>query len=523
MPEVADLQDPVFALLGNPRTHGGAAVRRIDTHAAVVFLAGDRALKVKRAVRFPFLDYSTLAKRHAACLAELEVNRAFAPQLYRRVVPITSDLAGQLALDGGGEPVEWAVEMRRFDENQTFDRLADASAVDQALAAKLAATVAAMHSRAPVAETESWLAGVEGFLDQNAGAFAETPQIFPADDAARLDRLARAAFERVRPLLSARGRLGFIRRGHGDLHLGNIVLLNGEPIPFDAIEFDPIIAAGDVLYDLAFLLMDLVERGLEEPANIVLNGYLAQTRRPEHFDGLAALPFFLSLRAAIRAKVSAARLQHASISERQSVTEAAGTYFSLALRLLSPPPPQLVAIGGFSGTGKSTVALALAPFVPPVPGAVVLRSDVERKRLFGVEETERLPADAYAPEVTAKIYARLADGAARIIAAGHSAIVDAVFARSEERAAVAATAAAAGVAFRGLFLVANLETRLKRIGTRAFDASDADAAVARQQETFTVGPMDWQTIDAAGPLPTVVERARAAVAAPAQGRQSPQP
>ena len=227
-------------------------------------------------------------------------------------------------------------------------------------------------------------------------------------------------------------------------------------MPFDAIEFDPNVAAGDVLYDLAFLLMDLLERRLGRAANIVMNGYFARLDRPDDLDGLAALPFFMSLRAAIRAKVTAARLQYAESKDQTDLAEAAKTYFRLAVELLSPPPPMLIAIGGLSGTGKSSLARELAPYVAPAPGALLLRSDVERKKLFGVAETEHLPPDAYRTEVGVKVYGIMTDKAARVIAARHSAIVDAVFAKPDERAAMAAVAASAGIAFRGLFLVADL-------------------------------------------------------------------
>jgi aminoglycoside phosphotransferase family enzyme/predicted kinase len=511
MSGIADAQAEVFEFLSDSSTHGGQAVRRIDTHSATVFLAGARAYKVKRAVQFPFLDYSTLAKRRAACLAELEVNQAFAPQLYRGVVPIARGQHGRLAIDGPGEAVEWAVEMLRFDENRTLDHLAPSGIIDAALADKLATAVVAMHAHAPEVEVGSWLAAVDRFLDQNSAAFRAFPELFPDNDVQHLDQESRTAWERLRPLLMSRGQLGFVRRGHGDLHLGNIALLDGQPVPFDAIEFDPMVAAGDVLYDLAFLLMDMIERGLESPANVVLNGYLTGTHQDEHLDGLAALPFFMSLRAAIRAKVTAARLQHVESGPRAETAQIAKTYFSLGLRLLAPPPPRLIAIGGLSGTGKSSVAQALAPFVHPAPGAVVLRSDVERKSLFEVEPTERLSSDAYRPDVTKQVYDLLAGKARRIIAAGHSVVVDAVYAKPEERAAVAAAAAANGVAFSGLFLVADLSTRLTRIGSRRLDASDATAEFARQQESSSLGHITWQEIDAAGPLPDVVVRARAAV------------
>jgi aminoglycoside phosphotransferase family enzyme len=339
MGQAINPQDAVFKFLGDPKTHGGREVRRIDTHAAAVFLAGDRAYKVKRAVHFPFLDYSTLAKRKEACLAELDANRRFASVLYRRVVPITRNASGQLALDGEGEPVEWAVEMLRFDEEQTLDCIAERKGIDDLLADKLATTVATMHQSAPGAPTIPWLDAVEGYLDQNKAAFSEYLQLFPREELEKLDHAARSALRRLRPLLLTRGQLGLVRRGHGDLHLGNVALVDGRPIPFDAIEFDPMVATGDVLYDLAFLLMDIVERRLDRAANIVFNRYFSETHRIEDIDGLAALPFFLSLRAAIRAKVTAARLQSTDAQGQGAILQSAQAYFQLALNLLSPPLP----------------------------------------------------------------------------------------------------------------------------------------------------------------------------------------
>src|SRR5712691_11532860 len=255
-------QEAIFALLADPATHGGAAVKRIDTHAAAVFLAGTRAFKVKRAVRFPFPDYSTLDRRKRACEAELGINRAFAPEIYQRVVPITRGRNGRLELDGAGTPVEWAVEMRRFDENATLDRLADAGKIDAALADALGRAVAAAHAGAPVVEAASWIDALAVYIEQNHAAFREWPELFPPAEVEAMTHASRAAHARIRPLLIERGQRGLIRRGHGDLHLGNIVLIDQRPVLFDAVEFDPLVASGDVLYDLAFLLMDLVERSL---------------------------------------------------------------------------------------------------------------------------------------------------------------------------------------------------------------------------------------------------------------------
>jgi predicted kinase len=288
-------------------------------------------------------------------------------------------------------------------------------------------------------------------------------------------------------------------------------LIGDKPVLFDAIEFSELIASGDVLYDLAFLLMDLLERGLGKPANIVLNRYLAQTRRAEDLDALAALPFFLALRAAIRAKVTVARMERAKTSEQDDIAKSARAYFDFARRAISPTPPQLIAVGGLSGTGKSRLARELAPAVGPMPGAVIVRSDVERKALFGVGETDKLGEDSYSPAVTERVYAVTADKARRIVAAGHSAIVDAVFAKPEERDAIAKAARAVHAPLNGLFLTASIETRIARVGGRTNDASDASPSIAQAQESYDLGRLDWTEIDASGTAADTLKRAKTAL------------
>ncbi len=499
-----DAQQAVFDFLGDRASHHGTPVKRIDTHAASVFLAGQRALKIKRAVRFPFLDYSTLNKRRAACAAEIEVNQPYAPTIYRGVVAITRAADGHLAIGGDGEPVEWAVEMRRFDETRTLDHLAERGEIDEGLADALGRVVARAHTAAPVVKAANFFAALEEIVAQNDAELLATPTLFASDRVRDLTAATRAALHRLRPLIVERERVGRVARCHGDLHLGNIVLVDDEPVLFDAIEFDPKIATGDVLYDLAFLLMDLIGRNLRPAANIVFNRYLLETRHGDDLNALAALPLYLSLRAAIRAKVAAERKPcDADIEQR------ARDYFALAERLLARRAPKLIAVGGLSGTGKTLLARALCPGILPEPGAVLLRSDVERKALYGVGETERLPPQAYTRAAMTKVYAALCAKAAQIVTAGHSVVVDAVFADPAERVAIAQ--AAGRTTFNGLFLIAPLPTRIDRVSDRRGDASDAGADVARQQEQYELGTMTWTEIDASSAPAETLRRTKVAL------------
>ena len=310
-------------------------------------------------------------------------------------------------------------------------------------------------------------------------------------------------------LLDARRDGGYVRQCHGDLHLRNIVLWSGKPTLFDAVEFNDEIACIDVLYDLAFLLMDLWKRRLPRHANAVWNGYLLETA---DLEGIALMPFFLSCRAAVRAKTSlvAAPLQH-DAQRRAALEEAAREYLRLALELLRPPAPRLIAIGGLSGSGKSSVALALAPSLGGAPGAVVLRSDEVRKHLSGVPELARLGAEGYSAEVSRRVYETLIERAALACAGGYTTIVDAVFLRPEDRAAIEEAAQRTSVPFVGLWLDAPRGVLVERVGRRRGDASDADAAVVDLQSMQDVGPRPWRPIDAAADLDAVVRQAASAL------------
>jgi aminoglycoside phosphotransferase family enzyme/predicted kinase len=495
----ADPQAEVFRFLADPRTHGlNDPVKRVDTASAVVFLAGPEVYKVKRAVKFPFMDLSTLEKRREACEAEIAVNRENAPGVYLDALPIVRKGA-TLGMRGDGEVVEWVTHMRRFDESATLDRIAESGGMSDAIIDKLALAIRRSHARAPRRDPARAAHAIETYIEQNDAAFAERPGLFPPAKARQLTHDSRLAFAIARPVMLARGAAGFTRRCHGDLHLRNIVLIDGEPTLFDAVEFSDEVASGDVLYDLAFLLMDLEERELRRAANRLINRYLSP-EPPEALGGLAALPVFMSLRAAIRAKVEAAGAERMEGAKRDEALNLARRYFDIAAEFLRYVPPRLVAVGGLSGTGKSALAAALAPSLGRAPGALLLRSDVERKVMFGVDEKARLPASAYAAEVTREVYRLVGDKARRALRAGQSVALDATFSTAQERKAAASVASGVGVAFDGLFLEAPLETRLARVAARKADASDADAAVARGQRAEPLGEKGWTALDAGGGL-----------------------
>ncbi|ANW05712.1 hypothetical protein LMTR13_20160 [Bradyrhizobium icense] len=468
--------------------------KRIDTHASMVFLGADRVLKIKRAVRLPFLDYSTLEKRKRACEEELKVNAVNAPELYRRVIPITRNSDGGLEIGGSGTAVEWAVEMTRFDEKQSLDRIAASKTIDPPLATAVADAVLRSHDRAPRAGGESWLASILPIIDRNTAKFRT---VHGLDSVAidQLDSASRGSATTLQPLLRRRAGQGYVRRCHGDLHLANIALVDGRPLLFDAIEFDPVIATTDVLYDFAFTLMDMIHFNQGAAANAAFNRYFAQAR-DEDLDGLRLLPLFLSVRAAIRAHVLFVKSEHGG--ESDAVWQEAKRYFDLARRLITPKPPMLLAIGGLSGTGKSVLAHGVAGLIEPPPGAVIVRSDVVRKRLLGTSETTALPESAYQSATTERVYAALSSTAQRVLTQGCSVVLDAAYLQEAERTEIESLAAAHSARFVGLFLTTDLATRLARIEQRKGDASDATRSVALKQETFAIGAIEWHMIDASG-------------------------
>jgi aminoglycoside phosphotransferase family enzyme/predicted kinase len=506
---ITEDQVAIIEFLGAPTAHGGAQVDRVETHSAIVFLAAQRAWKLKRAVRFDYLDFSTAARRKAMCEAEVHLNRRTAPALYRGVVAVTRGADGSLALGGEGRPVDWVIEMERFDQDALFDRLAVNGRLDVELMAPLAAAIASFHRGAERRHDRGGKPGMHKLIEGIAAGLREygTDIVDPVA-CCRVTSGAQAEVDRVGALLDHRRASGSVRQCHGDLHLRNIVLLNGQPTLFDAIEFNDDLACIDVLYDLAFLLMDLWRRQLPRHANAIWNEYLAATH---DFDGVALMPLFLSCRAAVRAMTSAtaSRVQ-SDTSRAEESRHMAREYLAMAESLLGTAAPALLAIGGLSGSGKSAAAISRAPSLGAVPGAIVLRSDAIRKELCGVPRLQRLGPEGYTPEISSRVYLTLAERARLAIRGGYSVIADAVFARPADREAIERVASDLTVPFTGIWLDASPATLMARVRSRRSDPSDADEAIVRRQLEQDPGAIDWHRVDASGPADAVLRAVAAA-------------
>lgn len=465
--------------------HPSGPVRLVETHISWVLLAGDFAYKLKKPVDFGFVDFSSLERRRRFCEEEARLNRRLAPQLYLGVVPIVGPVAAP-RIDGEGEAIEYAVKMRRFRREDEFAALAARGALEAAHVDALAALVADFHSQAdrdppdpawgaPEQVLAHWVGNFE-VLERTGMASAERPRL------AALEAWMRAQHARLAPLMASRRRGGFVRECHGDLHLANVVLIEGRPVPFDALEFDPGLRWTDVVAEVAFTMMDLERLGNPGLARRFLDGWL---ERSGDFAGLALLPSMLAYRALVRAKVAALRAAQAGPGDAQE--DALGEMLAdiaLAERFASPRPRAIAITTGLSGSGKSRLALALAES----GDWIRIRSDVERKRLAGLAANERAGASPgeglYAPGRTEEVYRRLALLAGAVAEAGFPVLVDATFLRRAQRDAFRRLAAEHGVGFGILAAeapAAVLRERVQARGSAGDDPSDAGVEVLEAQ------------------------------------------
>lgn len=449
----------------------------IKTHISLIFLTETHAFKMKRAVTLPFVDFSTLEKRHQACLDELAANAPMAGPIYVGVEPLIALENGRFRIGGEGEIVDWLVVMKRFSPGDEFDELARDGKLNGRLLEETADVIADAHMRAaPVflaGHATDYRSVVQELKEtESAAALRQGLKIATPDLYTQLDR----EVTRLSGLIEARRKAGKVRRTHGDLHLRNMCLFDGRPTLFDALEFDERLATTDILYDLAYLLMDLDRINFHAEVNLVMNRYWDSAFEDE--AALQLLPFFSSLRACVRMAVAV---------EMEKLEEAK-LYRHIAQNILTPYKPVVIAIGGLSGVGKSTIARELAAWLPGSFGARWLRSDVIRK------QAETRPD--YAPESRARVYDDMYIRAKAAHSAGTSVIMDATFKDETQRKMVLS---AINAPLTGIWLSAPLETRIARIANRKNDPSDADTAIARAQNEPSHLPDGWVSVDASGP------------------------
>ncbi len=470
---IAALQDP------HRFDHPVERFEVLETHISWVLLTGPFAYKIKKPVDLGFLDFTTLAARHHFCEEELRLNRRLAPQLYRDVVALTGS-PDDPVLDGPGEPFEYAVRMVQFPQEALLDRVLARGALDGVGIDAAARLIADFHARAEIAPDGSPYGEPDLVFQPVRENFVQIDPLLDAPaERARLVRLRDWSISRYRELnetLAARKAGGRIREGHGDLHLGNMLLLDGEVAAFDGLEFNPALRWIDVQSDLAFLLMDLVEHGAAPQANRLLDGYLAHSG---DYAGLAVQNFYQVYRALVRAKVAAIRLAQGGGDANEL-----HDYLVLADRLRQPHRPWLLITHGLSGSGKSHLAGRLVERL----GAIRLRSDVERKRLLGrtaeSSTAEDDKATVYGPELTERTYARLAELARDVVGAGYPALVDATFLERAQRDRFAALAATLRIPYAVLDVAADdalLEQRVTARAAAGSDPSEADLDVLRKQ------------------------------------------
>ncbi len=486
MSEAPPLERLVTALRDPRRyAHPVDRVEVLETHISLVLLAGEHAYKLKKPLDLGFLDFSTLEKRRVACEAELLLNRRTAPMLYIDVIPIGGTHDDPLL---GAEPaIEYAVKMWRFEQDNLLDRVAARGALTPAHLEALASDLAGFHARAPFAEGPLPYGHPEqlfALAEQNFSQLEELVEAVHEREALeRLRHWTERTYARLHETFAARRAAGRVRECHGDLHLGNLVLVEGRAVAFDCIEFNADLRWSDVMSEIAFLVMDLLDHGHHALAHRFLDAYLAATG---DYEGLAVLPFYLVYRAMVRAKIACIR-EHQPGLDPHGRTRADAEYHDylrLAETSSAPGRPGLVLMHGVSASGKSFTALRLVERA----GAIRVRSDLERKRLHGLEWNastgSALEAGLYGREVSRRTYERLAELAGAILDAGYLAVIDATFLRRDQRELFRRIAASRRVPFAIVSCTAEEATLRRRLETRSTsraDPSEATLAVLEHQ------------------------------------------
>lgn len=456
----------------------------VETHISWIFLTGDYAYKLKKPVNLGFLDFSTLERRRHFCHEELRLNRRLCPDLYLNVLPVTRE-DGEILISGNGEPIDYVVKMVQFDRNLELDRLLRRGEVSTQQIDDAAEVIAAFHTSIPQADPASPFGKPEEAIKPMIANFDLTEKVAPSENERRdIERLCRWTLrehQRLTEVLRRRKANGMIRECHGDMHTGNMLVHNGRVMIFDCIEFNPQLSKIDIINDLAFLFMDLQHARHAELAWRLLNGWLSKTG---DYKGLQVLNFYCTYRAMVRAKVTSIRLaQETDKAEIITTLAKHRSYLHLALSYTERPKPLLVLTHGLSGSGKSNWATKLAE----AGGFIHIRSDIERKRLFGIDSLDRSAEqglDIYTREATEKTYAALLEAAKAALAGDYPIIIDATFPTQNVRKPFIELAKSMGCRCRILSFHASPDKLRRRVQKRhdaGCDPSEANLAVLEAQ------------------------------------------
>lgn len=463
--------------------HTVTEIDLIETHISWVILTGEFAYKIKKPVNLGFLDFSTLDKRRFCCNEELRLNSRLAAEIYREVVSITGT-PDQPELNGTGETIEYAVKMVQFPQQAQLDVMLKNGELERHHMDAIAGLVSEFHQQTDIAAAETAYGDPQHVYQPVAENFAQIRQHLHTNryDAqlSSLEHWSQSAFETLNPLFEQRKRDGFIRECHGDMHLRNLVWFNGKPLAFDCLEFNPALRWIDTLSEVAFLVMDLQDREQPQLAQRFLNTYLEQCG---DYQGMPVFRFYLSYRALVRAKVDAIRAGQKGIAEndRLEAEDEFHAYLKLAQTYTQHGKPKLIITRGMSASGKSTLTLPLLELM----GAIRIRSDIERKRLFNIDLASNSKADIdkgiYSAEAGIKTYQKLRHLAESVLDAGYPVVIDAAFLKHDQRQPFMQLAIDKKVSFIILEFTASADTLRQRIKARTDDVSDADLSVLEHQ------------------------------------------
>ena len=493
---ISESQSDIIVALSNPKnySHPVKSVEVRQSHIAILFLAGDKAYKLKRAVLYPEADLSTKEKRKVACVQEMRRSAVYAPGLVEKIEPVRRLENGRIVIGGKeGEEIDTVLVMKRIPDKYLLNHLLPSQHFDRFEAMDLAEKLSDLHKKAKVFHNR-WGTDIVKKLILKTESLLSCfcPDIFDRDKINKLTYSCLKLLAEQSRLIKLRQKSGFVRKCHGDLLLSNIAYTDRDFLFFSPIEYNDQLCCIDTLYDLADLLMDLEAHHERRLTNILFNHYMAYTN---DINGFPLLPLYQSIRAARRAAVSAKKATLLHAWERRKIIKEARMYFDLACHFVSERKPVLIACGGLSGSGKSRVARELAGYLDPAPGAVILRDDIIKKQITGISPSETLDQKYNTPAFDTVVYDVLRQQAKTALNTGSCVILDALFYSEAERHAAEQLAKEEQIPFIGLWMEAPLSVREERVKKRVRNPSDVKKkSDLDEQLNIDTGNITWNKI-----------------------------